>query len=294
MDERAHPGCRSRAKPVPDSIRGGNPASFNCAAGALLGAGVVVIWNDIRTEGREAFYAWHDKEHMVERLALPGFRRGRRYRKAGHSPEWLTLYEANDLDALRSPGYLARLNAPTPQTTATLVHFANTSRAVCRVGHSVGTSSGGYVLALRLDSLSSRRKPGPSDVDANGTGFPPPTGAFGGEIPRERQEDRALISSVFAQAIAGNGIVACHHLVTDAGASFVKTAESSTRKFDVPESVVLVEATHEAAAERARGLFDAAPWASLGLALRADAAVYALEICRLGQPDPGTLRHGED
>jgi hypothetical protein len=152
MNEHAHLDCRSRA--------GGNPASSDRARGALLGAGAVVIWNDVKPEGREAFYAWHDKEHMVERLALPGFLRGRRYRKAGHSPEWLTLYEANDLDALCSPEYLARLNAPTPQTTATLVHFANTSRAVCRIGQSVGMSSGGYVLALRLDALSPPRRAG--------------------------------------------------------------------------------------------------------------------------------------
>jgi hypothetical protein len=128
---------------------------------------------------------------MVERLALPGFRRGRRYRKAGHSPEWLTLYEANDLDALQSPEYLARLNAPTPQTTATLVHFANTSRAVCRVGQSVGTSSGGYVLALRLDATSSPRKRGPSVVDVKDAGFPPARERQGEDagfpLPRERR-----------------------------------------------------------------------------------------------------------
>jgi hypothetical protein len=246
MNERAHPAI-----------------GHEQAGGALLGTGTVVIWNDIRPEGREAFYQWHDKEHMVERLALPGFLRGRRYRKAGHSPEWLTLYEASDLDALRSPEYLARLNAPTPQTTAALVHFANTSRAVCRIGHSVGTSSGGYVLALRLDAPS----------------------------PGRPMEEHALMASLFAQAIAFNGIVACHHLVTDADASYVKTAESSTRKFDVPVSVVLIEATQEAAAERARGAIEAAPWDSLGLALRADAAVYTLEISRLAQtariPQPG-------
>jgi len=291
MDDRAHPNGRSRAS--------GNPASLDCAAGALLGAGAVVVWNDIKPEGREAFYAWHDKEHVVERLALPGFRRGRRYRKAGHSPEWLTLYEANDLDALQSPEYLARLNAPTPQTTATLVHFANTSRAVCRVGQSVGTSSGGYVLALRLDGLSSPRRREPSDVAARDTGFPPARERQGKDpgsrLPPGRQDDeRALIASVFADAIACNGIVACHHLVTDADASYVKTAESSTRKFDVPVSVILVEATHETAAENARALFDASPWASLGLALRADAAIYALEICRLARGHPGTPQHGED
>lgn len=250
--------------------------------GALLGAGAVVIWNDIKPEGRDAFYTWHDKEHMPERLALPGFLRGRRYRKAGHSPEWLTLYEAQDLEALRSPQYLARLNAPTPQTKATLVYFANTSRAVCRVGHSVGASSGGFVLALRLDATSSQRRRGPGDVDADDTGFPP---------ARERQQ---VVAAALREALAVNGIVACHYFVTDAAASFVKTAESKDRRIDVPASIVLIEATHEAAAECAHGLLGAARWSPLGLSARADAAIYALEICRLHQPESeGARQRGE-
>ena len=59
--------------------------------GALLGQGVVVVWNDVAQEGRDQFYAWHDKQHMPERLELPGFRRGRRFASPGHSPEWLTM-----------------------------------------------------------------------------------------------------------------------------------------------------------------------------------------------------------
>ena len=77
--------------------------------GALLGAGAVLVWNDVAEQGREQFYDWHDKEHIPERLAIPGFRRGRRYTRPGHSPEWLTMYEADDLDVLVSPEYLKRL-----------------------------------------------------------------------------------------------------------------------------------------------------------------------------------------
>jgi len=48
-------------------------------ATALLGKAAVIIWNDVAPEGRDAFYAWHDKEHVPERLAIPGFLRGSRF-----------------------------------------------------------------------------------------------------------------------------------------------------------------------------------------------------------------------
>ncbi len=91
--------------------------------GALLGQAAVVIFNDVTPEGREAFYRWHDREHIPERLAIPGFRRGRRFGRRGHSPEWLTLYEADDLAVLTSRAYIDRLNAPTPATVSTVAHF---------------------------------------------------------------------------------------------------------------------------------------------------------------------------
>lgn len=220
---------------------------------ALLGRGVVLVWNDIDAQGREQFYEWHDKEHVPERMAIPGFRRGRRFRKAGHSPEWLTMYEASDLEVMVSPAYMARLNAPTPATTSTLRHFRNTSRAVCELVYTTGASSGGHVLAIRIDS-------GHAD---------------------SRDPGDYLRECAFPQAMALNGVLACHLFASDR-ASFLHTAESRTREFDVPAWIVLVEASTEAAAEKARALIDTPQLAGLGLQLRPDAAVYALEICRLG------------
>ena len=228
-------------------------------AGALLGHGAVLVWNDIAHEGREQFYEWHDKEHMPERLSLPGFRRGRRFAKPRHSPEWLTMYEADDLSVVTSPEYLARLNAPTPGTISTLRHFQNTSRAVCRVVHSIGSSTGGNVLAMCLD------------------------------VPGDRSEAmcRYLCGEAFPRVIALTGVVACHLLAADQSASCVNTAESSTRKFDVPAWVLLCEATNTAAADKARGLLEGPALPSLGVVMRNDAAVYALEICRLSLPVNG-------
>ena len=219
----------------------------------LLGSAAVLIWNDVAPEGRDAFYAWHDKEHIPERLALPGFLRGRRFAKPGHSPEWLTMYEARGLDALVSPEYLARLNAPTPATAATLAYFRNTSRAVCRVVHSTGASTGGYVLAMRLS------------VDAT----------------RDGAMRRHLIERAFPRTLSRPGVLACHLFASDTSASYVNTAESSTRTFDVPAWVVLCEASTAAAAEAAKAEIEGTEFARLGVEVRGDWAVYALEICRL-------------
>ena len=181
---------------------------------ALLGRGAVLVWNDIAPDGREQFYDWHDKEHVPERLAIAGFRRGRRFVRPGHSPEWLTMYETDDLSVVMSPEYLARLNAPTPTTQQTLKYFRNTSRAVCRVVHSAGSSTGGQMLAMRLN------------------------------VPAERSDTicRHLSDDAFPRAMRLTGIVACHLYAADEHASHVDTAESSTRAFDVPAWALLCEA----------------------------------------------------
>ena len=223
--------------------------------GALLGAGAVIVWNDVTSDGRDQFYDWHDKEHIPERLAIPGFRRGRRYIKPGHSPEWLTIYEAADLSVLVSQTYLQRLNAPTPLTVSTLRYFRNTSRAVCRVVKSLGSSSGGFMLAMRV------------------------------EVPGQQSEAfrELLTERVFPGVVSFTGVVACHVCAADAGASFTDTAESRTREFDVPPWVVLVECTRPEAAERARESVASADLERLGAVIRSDAAVYSLEICRLAR-----------
>jgi hypothetical protein len=42
---------------------------------ALLGRGAFVAWHDIAA-GREAdYHVWHSREHMLERVAIPGFLR---------------------------------------------------------------------------------------------------------------------------------------------------------------------------------------------------------------------------
>ena len=205
------------------------PATAERSCGsALLGQAAVLVWNDVAPDGREQFYRWHDKEHIPERLAISGFRRGRRFIRPGHSPEWLTMYEAVDLSVLVSPQYLTRLNAPTPATLSVLEHFRNTSRAVCRLVLAVGSSTGGHMLAMRLAVT-------PAQNDAM---------------------CRYLGDEAFPRVMALTGIVACHLYAADPTASYVDTLESSTREFDVPAWVLLCESTTPVAASHARHLIE--------------------------------------
>ena len=91
-----------------------------------------------------------------------------------------------------------------------------------------------------------------------------------------------VVEQAFPQAMRITGIVACHLYRADDSASYVKTAESSNRKFDVPSWIILCEASLESAAAQARTLIESRELRALRAEVRSDAAIYALEICRLG------------
>src|ERR1700745_2860715 len=76
------------------------------SAMSLAGQGVVGIWNGIAPEGRTEFFEWHNREHMPERVGIPGFRRGRRYIAKYGEPEFFTLYETDSPEGLAGTDYL--------------------------------------------------------------------------------------------------------------------------------------------------------------------------------------------
>ena len=116
---------------------------------ALLGKGALVIWHDVHDE--TDYNEWHSKEHMLERVAVPGFRRGLRYVALAGSPKYMNLYEVDDLATLTSGPYLARLNDPTPWTRRALPNMHNNSRTLCRVVASHGYGGiCGFILTLQL------------------------------------------------------------------------------------------------------------------------------------------------
>ncbi|MBN3801792.1 hypothetical protein GXB81_01775 [Paraburkholderia sp. Ac-20336] len=223
---------------------------------SLLGSAFVLIWNDIVEEARADFYEWHNKDHIPERLSIDGFLRGRRYRGARASPEWLTVYEAVDLDTLTGPAYLERLNNPAPSTQANVKHFRNTARSICQIEHSTGDSTGAYAITLQLRV----------------------------EEGAAKRLIEFVAQELFPRILKRPDVVAAHLFAADTDASNVKTTEAQHRggAFAVPSRVLLIECTTEhGASETARALGDV-DWQQYSAA-GDPCQIYTLEISRLGQ-----------
>jgi hypothetical protein len=117
---------------------------------ALLGRAAIAMWWDISPERRAEFEDWHSHEHLPERLAIPGFRRGSRWAAVDGGPGFFVLYELAEHETLTSPHYLARLNRPTPWSTQLMPHHRHMIRSQCRVIESAGGGLARYLLTLRF------------------------------------------------------------------------------------------------------------------------------------------------
>jgi hypothetical protein len=117
---------------------------------ALLGQGALIIWHAMTEEADQEMIRWHNREHVLERVSIPGFLRGRRYDTAGRPRTYLDLYETETVETVRSAPYVLRLNFPTPWTQRVLPHFRDTERLGCRVAATSGRGQGGALVTVRM------------------------------------------------------------------------------------------------------------------------------------------------
>jgi hypothetical protein len=115
--------------------------------------GILAIWNDCRA-GREAeFEAWFQGEHLLERLAVPGFLFGRRHQAISGSASYFNFYLVESPDVLTSKPYLERLDNPTPMTKRIMSEvFLNMNRTVCRRTVRRGGFRGAYAVTVRFSA----------------------------------------------------------------------------------------------------------------------------------------------
>jgi len=124
---------------------------------SVLGRAFLGIWHGIEPDWRDEYDAWHTYEHMPERSGIPGFLRGRRYINYDLSPHvCFTLYEGSHGETFRSPGYLARLNAPTEWTQKVQPHMPHFVRGVFRPLISLGEGVGGAIGTVRIVNTGNR------------------------------------------------------------------------------------------------------------------------------------------
>ena len=116
----------------------------------LHGKGMLIVFNQVKTRDEQDFNEWYNREHIDERVNLPGFHRGRRYVAVRGSPRYLATYECDTVGDLATPGYLALLANQTPWTQAVMARFTKFNRLTVRVQVDLAHGSAGAVAAVRF------------------------------------------------------------------------------------------------------------------------------------------------
>lgn len=217
----------------------------------LAGNGLVGSWNDVVLAGRDNMYQWHNRQHMPERVGIPGFIRGRRFIARRGSPEFFILYEAESLDVLGGADYLARLNDPTPWTKASQKNFFNSYRAVWRVPLSIGVGLGGFLLVIRFEEEA------------------------GNDL------EQILVSEVLPPIEPEVGIAGVHLGIPDRQISAIDTIEKHGRvPFKMPGWIILVEAVSEEVLDRVLAKhFPVGLLESKGARGPTEVGIYQMEFC---------------
>lgn len=220
---------------------------------AMPGTGCFVAWYDVKPGHGPDHDHWHAQEHMLERVAIPGFIRGFRYRALTACPRVFVMYQVDALATLASPAYLARLNNPTPWTTQSMSLFVGMNRTLSRVAASHGVGSGGTMLTIQL-------------------------------TPRPGEADRLqnwLVGSELPALARRPGLNGAHLLIGDLATSELKTGEKALRATadTVADWVLLVEGHDRSAVELAlAGLSGTGGLAAHGAAGGMATGLYGLEF----------------
>lgn len=114
--------------------------------------GILAIFNDCRAGRETEFEEWFQGEHLLERLAVPGFLYGRRHQAISGSSGYFNFYLVETLAVLTSKPYLERLDTPTPMTKKIMSEiFINMNRTLCHRTLRRGGFRGAYAVTARFN-----------------------------------------------------------------------------------------------------------------------------------------------
>lgn len=122
--------------------------------------GLLCIWTGVDPAHEADFNRWYDREHMQERVAIPGFQSARRFAAVGPCPRpYLALYYTDTLDVFRSAPYARAFANQTPWSLENFKRMRGTQRRVGRLSVESGAGEGG-ALALFIVPAPLLAQPG--------------------------------------------------------------------------------------------------------------------------------------
>lgn len=125
---------------------------------ALFGKGMLIVFTEVKARDERDLNEWYNREHIDERVNLPGFHRARRYVAVRGSPKYLATYECDTVDDLATPGYLQLLANQTPWSQAVMARFTHFHRLTLRLQVDLTHGVGGAVASVRFVPDLRRRR----------------------------------------------------------------------------------------------------------------------------------------
>ena len=181
--------------------------------------GVLAVLNNVEPSDEAEFGEWYQKEHVAERVGIPGFRSGRRYRALGGDPKYFSVYETDSVEVLTSDAYLKRLNSPSDWTRRVMPMFRDMRRCVCTVKARAGKDGmGGAATSCQFNA--------------------------GADVAQGLRE--WISNIVLSEIVTAPGVVKAELWQVDTGASQAPSTESGLRVSDraVPDWCVFVEGVY--------------------------------------------------
>jgi hypothetical protein len=107
--------------------------------------GELLVWTDVDPTHEADFNTWYDREHMDERVAIPGFVNARRLMRVGGGRKYLALYRTGSLDVFDSPAYRKAFANQTKWSVENFKRMRDTVRCVGTIAATAGAGTGGAV-----------------------------------------------------------------------------------------------------------------------------------------------------
>ena len=192
----------------------------------LSGTAMLINFMNVDPEGEDDFNRWYDKEHLAERVAIPGFLEARRYVAESAPQRYLGIYTTETFQVLKTPVYEERLANPTPWSKRNLNRFRDATRACTRVKLTRGEGRGSALSFIRLR----------------------PTEPGNEELFEE-------IASRADAVLDLDGVLSIHLVASDPDLS-VPLTESADAVAGASDWYVLIDATTQDAATAARNTLD--------------------------------------
>jgi hypothetical protein len=173
------------------------------------------VWSDIDPDHEADFNQWYDREHMEERVRIPGFTGARRYRAvSGSARRYLALYRASSLADFTSDAYRKAFTKQTQWSITNFGRMSNTRRRVMHVAQEGGFGWGGALVLIEL-------VPNAMDTDA--------------------------VSNVLGKLMAEEGVLRVHHMIPDETLSTPLPSETIEGRVLAP--CIAIDVTSEPIAE---------------------------------------------